>query len=120
MQISNFLQKCIGIALVSGTILFGSAALIGTITPAKADNPMTINNAGKIMMDQNSFVFNGTFYYHILIWDTETGKSKIVQFKTSSGNFVSTNYQLPSSMNNFLLMEIIPWRRIKFILEKSI
>lgn len=97
MQISNFLQKCFGIALVSGTILFGTAALISTINPAKADNPTTINENGKIMMDQNSFTYEGKFYYHVIVWDTETGKSKIYAFKTASNTFGSTSYQLPSS-----------------------
>jgi hypothetical protein len=95
MQLSNFLQKCIGIALVSGTILFGSAALIGTINPAKADNPGTINETGKIMMDQNSFIHNSNYYYHILVWDTETGKSKLYNYKASSGTISTTTYQLP-------------------------
>jgi hypothetical protein len=81
MQITNFLQKCIGIALVSGTLLFGSAALIGTINPAKADNPTVVNSTGKIMMDQNSFVHDGKFYYHVLAWDSETGKSKLYWYQ---------------------------------------
>ena len=97
MQLSNFLQKCIGIALVSGTILFGSAALIGTIIPAKADNPGTINETGKIMMDQNSFVYNGEFYYHVTFWDTDSGKSKMYSFNRTKGEFYAVKYQLPSS-----------------------
>ena len=66
MQISNFLQKCIGIALVSGTILFGSAALIATINPAKADNPSTVNSTGKIMMHQEAHERDGKSYKNIL------------------------------------------------------
>jgi hypothetical protein len=97
MQITNFLQKCIGIALVSGTLLFGSAALIGTINPAKADNPTVVNSTGKIMMDQNSFVHDGKFYYHVLAWDSETGKSKVYYFSKNEGVFKTLTTQLPSS-----------------------
>ena len=96
MQISNFLQKCIGLALVSGTILFGSAALISTINPAKADNPTTVNSTGKIMMSESGFVLNGKPIYNILVWDTETGKSKLYNFDGVS-KLVPPTYQLPSS-----------------------
>jgi hypothetical protein len=95
MQISNFLQKCIGISLVTATLLFGSAALIGTISPAKADNPTAINATGKIMMHQNSFVYNGHYYFQVLVWDTETGKSKFYDLENEK--LVSANLSLPSS-----------------------
>ncbi len=95
MQISNFLQKCIGISLVTATLLFGSAALIGTISPAKADNPTAINATGKIMMDQNSFIVDGDFNYQIIVWDTETGKSKIYSF--ADRKWSNDIAQLPSS-----------------------
>ncbi len=97
MQISNFLQKCFGIALVSGTILFGSAALIATIIPAKADNPTTENSTGKIMMDQMAYVRDGKTFYNILIWDTETGKSKMYYHSISEGTYKVSSGQLPSS-----------------------
>ncbi len=97
MQITSFLQKCIGIALVSGTLLFGSAALIGTINPAKADNPTVVNATGKIMMEQNSWIQDGGLFYYILVWDTETGKSKMYNFSKSQGAFKTSNTQLPSS-----------------------
>jgi hypothetical protein len=97
MQISNFLQKCIGIALVSGTILFGSAALIATINPAKADNPSTVNSTGKIMMDQINIQNEGKSYYHILVWDTENGKSKMYFQNKSDGTYKTGTNQLPSS-----------------------
>jgi hypothetical protein len=95
MQISNFLQKCIGLALVSGTILFGSAALISTINPAKADNPTTTDSTGKILMSESGWVYNGSPMYHILVWDTETGKSKLYVY--DKGKMINANYQLPAS-----------------------
>jgi hypothetical protein len=97
MQISNFLQKCFGIALVSGTILFGSATLISTINPAKADNPTTENNTGKIMMDQEYSQRDGKSYYNVLVWDTETGKSKMYYLSFSDGVYKTSGGQLPSS-----------------------
>ena len=97
MQISNFLQKCFGIALVSGTILFGSAALISTIIPAKADNPTTENSSGKFMMHQQNFEKDGKSYYNVLVWDTETGKAKMYYLSTSEGAYKTSGAQLPSS-----------------------
>lgn len=97
MQISNFLQKCFGIALVSGTILFGSAALIATINPAKADNPTTENSTGKIMMEQIAWQRDGKSFFNILIWDTETGKSKLYYHSISEGTYKVSSVQLPSS-----------------------
>ena len=97
MQLSNFLQKCIGIALVSGTILFGSSALISTINPAKADNPVTINETGKIMMDQISWQRDGKTFYNILVWNTETGKSNMYYQSPSEGTYKVSSGQLPSS-----------------------
>ena len=97
MQISNFLQKCFGIALVSGTILFGSATLISTINPAKADNPFTINQTGKIMMQQEAYQKDGKTYFNILVWNTETGNSKMYYLNYSDGTFKVSGGQLPSS-----------------------
>ncbi len=97
MQISNFLQKCFGIALVSGTILFGSAALIATINPAKADNPTTENSTGKIMMDQINVQKDGKSFYQIIVWDTESGKSKLYFLSWSENVWKVSSNQLPSS-----------------------
>jgi hypothetical protein len=97
MQICNFLQKCFGIALVSGTILFGSAALISTINPAKADNPTTLNSTGKIMMDQVNVTKDGKSFYHTLVWDTETGKSKMYYLSFTESTWKVASNQLPSS-----------------------
>ena len=97
MQISNFLQKCFGIALVSGTILFGSAALIATINPAKADNPTTENSTGKFMMDQINVQKDGKSFYQIIVWDTESGKSKLYFLSWSENVWKVSSNQLPSS-----------------------
>lgn len=88
-------QRMFGLAAIIFAVCFGIASI--TNNPAKADNPAITDATGKIMMQQNSFVFDGTFYYHILAWDTETGKSKIYIYKKSSGSLGTTSYQLPSS-----------------------
>jgi len=35
--------------------------------------------------------------YHVLVWDTETGKSKLYNFGTVTGKLTPTDYQLPAS-----------------------
>jgi hypothetical protein len=81
-------------------ILLGLSALIfalGSIihNPLKADMPNQTSSTGKIMMDQNTVVYNGQSYYHILIWDTETGKSKLYYFYPTNAKFDAAKYQLP-------------------------
>ncbi len=93
MNYVNAFQK---IGLTLAAIIFSCAALFYSINPAQADNPTTINNTGKIMMHQNGFVLNGKTVYHVLAWDTETGKSKLYTFDGVS-KIISAAYQLPSS-----------------------
>ncbi len=81
--------------MVAATLLFGSAALVGTISPAKADQPTSTMTTGKIMMHQNSFVYNGNYYFQVVVWDTETGKSKF--YEMDDGKLISSGYSLPSS-----------------------
>ena len=88
-------QRMFGLAAIIFAVCFGIASI--TNNPAKADNPTTVNSTGKIMIDQNAFIKEGQFFYHIIVWDTETGKSKLYIFKQSTGVFGSTPYQLPSS-----------------------
>ena len=95
MQLSGFLQKCFGISMVAGTLLFGSAALIASIQPAKADIKTYSDTKGRIMMEQNSFVINGNFNYTLLVWDTETGKSKLYTY--ISDTWTTNISQLPAS-----------------------
>ena len=60
----------------------------------RASDKTISNTQGKIMMHQNSFVYNNQFYYNILVWDTETGKSKL--YYTNSKEWV-LDTQLPTS-----------------------
>ncbi len=82
-------------------ILLGLSALIfalGSIihNPLKADMPNQTSSTGKIMMQQNSFVHNGNYYFHILVWDTETGKSKQYNFIKETSKYGVAPYQLPT------------------------
>ncbi len=85
------------LATFLGLALFTFA--IGTVmnNSAKADSPNTVNNTGKIMMSESGFLLNGTAMYHVLVWDTETGKSKLYNYNRNTAKMNSSEYQLPTS-----------------------
>ena len=73
---------------------------ISTITnnPVQAEGPERVAETGKYMMHQNSIVKpNGDWFWHILVWNTETGKSKLYFFKRGDGELKKTSFQLPTS-----------------------
>jgi hypothetical protein len=70
--------------------------LFYSINPAQADNPTVTNNTGKIQMAMDGFSLNGKSAFHIIAWDTETGKSKVYNYDGVS-KFTTSNYQLPTS-----------------------
>lgn len=85
---NKFLQISLGVS----AMLLSSAFLIKSIQPAHAEiAPMKqmTNNAiasGKYMMNQ-ACVYNAggeTVYHYVLVWDTETGKSKMYWFDRTS------------------------------------
>lgn len=88
-------QRILAIAL----LIFASGYFVSSFTgnAVKADGPSTVNTTGKIMMSESGFILNGNPMYHVLVWDTETGKSKLFFFKTGSTSLQTTSYQLPSS-----------------------
>lgn len=92
----NFVNAFQKIALSLGVLFFGIGVFIYSISPAQADNPTTIDNSGKIQMAMDGFVLNGKAAFHIIAWDSETGKSKTYTFDGVS-KFVTASYQLPSS-----------------------
>jgi hypothetical protein len=91
----NFVNAFQKIALSLGVFFFGLGFLVYSFSPAKADKVSINEGTGKIMMHQNSFVHNGSYYFQVLVWDTETGKSKF--YNMDNGNLVKTDYSLPSS-----------------------
>ena len=88
-------QRMFGAAAIIFATLFGISTFF--TNTVQADNTHTMNATGKIMMEQNSFVHGGNFYWHLVFWDTETGKSKVYNFNPSSNTFKTSSYQLPSS-----------------------
>jgi hypothetical protein len=88
-------QRMFGLAAIIFAVCFG----ISTITnnSVKADHPGTINETGKIMMDQINVQRDGKSFYLILVWDTENGKSKMYYQNTSDGSYKTSSNQLPSS-----------------------
>lgn len=102
MKQTTFLDKCKGIALVFsavGLLLFGAAALVYSASPAQADNgPQTTYATGKYMMSLQAEMDDDSMNWYILVWDTETGKSKLYYGNQSEGMLsASSKYQLPSS-----------------------
>ena len=92
MKFINAFQK---IALSLGVLLFGLGFFISSLNPAKADEPSISNSTGKIMMHQNSFVHDGSYYFQVLVWDSETGKSKF--YNMDNGKLNPAEFSLPSS-----------------------
>jgi hypothetical protein len=80
------------LATFLGLALFTFA--IGTVmnNSAKADSPNTVNNLGKIQMSTAGFVLNNNPVYNVLVWDTETGKSKLYNFDRGTNKMVAPSY----------------------------
>jgi len=93
MNFANAFQK---IGLTLAAIIFSCAALFYAINPAHADNPTTVNNSGKVQMAVDGFALNGKAVYNVVVWDTETGKSKTYTYDGVSKMTVA-GYQLPAS-----------------------
>lgn len=101
MKSASFFEKCKGIALVFcavGVMLFGIAAILFSATPAQADAPQTMYATGKYQMSMCAInnSLDQSFWY-IIVWDTETGRSKIYYGSVKEGTNVATGkFQLPS------------------------
>ena len=98
MNFVNAFQK-IGLTVTAflAVVLFGGGFFMSTINPAKADNPTTENSTGKIMMDQINVQKDGKSFYQIIVWDTESGKSKLYFLSFSENAWKVSSNQLPSS-----------------------
>ena len=101
----KFFLNCIGIA----AIVFASAFLIRSIQPANAAPPRPENfvaeggnQIGKYQMQFSEGVDgNGNFYFHALIWDSETGKSSVYSWNRSNQSweeFFTGKDQIPSDI----------------------
>ena len=98
MKSIKFLDACKGMMYLLigiGIASFGIASITGNTV--KADNPTITNNTGKIQMVVDGFALNGKSAFHIIVWDTETGKSKTYTHNPITNKFVSADYQLPTT-----------------------
>lgn len=89
-------QRLLGLAAV----IFALAFLIQSSSPVQADNaPQTTYGTGKYQMELTSVMGSDdrpTVY--IMVWDTETGRSKMYYAQVSNGtNSADSRFQLPSS-----------------------
>lgn len=100
---NNFLERCKGWALVisaTGFLFLGLAAFVFSISPAQADvNPQQTYATGKYQMEFTSVVSGGTTEWYILVYDTETGYSKMYYGDSSMGKITNaaSAFNLPSS-----------------------
>ncbi|BDS13994.1 hypothetical protein [Aureispira anguillae] len=81
-------------------MLFGAAALVFSISPAQATNtPQTVYGAGKYQMELSTVMgSDDRSSWFILVWDTETGRSKMYYGNVSDGtNSAANKFDLPSS-----------------------
>lgn len=102
MNQTTFLDKCKGIALIFsaiGLMLFGAAALVYSASPAQADvAPQTTYSTGKYMMSFQSVWAENRMNFYVLVWDTESGRSKFYYAnKDDKMQSASSHYVLPSS-----------------------
>lgn len=102
MKQTTFLDKCKGIALIFsafGLLLFGAAALVYSASPAQADSgPETTYSTGKYMITFQAVDSGGQINYFVLVWNTETGYSKMYYgHDTQDLGRAPSAYQLPSS-----------------------
>ena len=96
MTTTSFYEKCKGIAL----IIFATAALMYSIRPAQADAPQTMYATGKYQMALTSLSDgnSGATFWYILVWDSETGRSKFYYGSVKNGTQAAyAKFQLPSS-----------------------
>ncbi len=105
METISFMDKCQGIghvltrfALILGVVLFGTAAILFSTAPAQADAPQTSYATGKYGMSLSTIVENGKTMWYVLIWDTETGRSKFYYGNGKEGTQPAlSRFNLPSS-----------------------
>ena len=97
MKNLKFVDLCKGIMFLLigiGIASFGIASISNN--SAKADSPNTVYNTGKIQMSATGFEINGKPVYNIVVWDSETGKSKIYTY-ANNGEMITATFKLPAS-----------------------
>lgn len=102
MKGTTFMEKCKGIALIMGAfslMLFGAAALIHSANPAQAsEGPQMTSSTGKYQMALSTVMGDNRLNWYILVWNTETGRSKFYYGNAKGGTVAAhSSYSLPSS-----------------------
>jgi hypothetical protein len=98
--------------MIGTSMMIASVAFfIHTVAPANATDTPTQSRVqeavknfqastgakvGKIQMSESACVFNGKLMYHILVWDTETDKSKIYEYNLNTKRMSYGGLYLPS------------------------
>ena len=88
-------QRLFGFA----AIVFAFAALIYSTNPATASNPNTGYESGKYMMSFTSNMNGDLQSWYIIVWNTETGQSKMYYGTDKMGKITAAGsaFNLPSS-----------------------
>jgi hypothetical protein len=83
----------------TAAIIFAFAFLIRSASPAQADNgPETTYSTGKYMMSLQATMGPSDMNWYVLVWDTESGRSKMYYGNTDAGmGPANSQYNLPSS-----------------------
>jgi hypothetical protein len=83
----------------TAAIIFAFAFLIRSASPAQADNgPETTYTSGKYMIQMDAIWAESRMNFYTIVWDTETGRSKLYFGNTDVGmKSANSGYQLPSS-----------------------
>ncbi len=84
----NFANNFLKIATGISAIMLSASALFYTLSPARATSyiPNTTSNVGRYMIDYNYIpnAYNGKALYSFLVWDTETGASRLYYYNYDS------------------------------------
>jgi hypothetical protein len=88
-------QRFFGLA----AIIFAFAFLMRSASPAQADNgPETTYSTGKYMMTVQATNAENGMNWYVLVWNTETGRSKFYYGNPEDGmGPANSQYNLPSS-----------------------
>ena len=97
----SILVICVGVS----SILLSASVFMSSIAPAKADESFdpspttTLRDSGKYMIDVSRLYYNNAEHWSILVWDTETGKSKKYFFNSNEKKFQASGpgFQLPEN-----------------------
>lgn len=101
-------QRILAVSLSLMGLILCSTLFVATISPATAsDTPSSLSSSGdgegggKYMMDYTSVHVpsQDKTYYEVLVWNTETGKSRLYYYSYSDKAFKAyeDNVQIPSN-----------------------